>query len=151
MTTVRFQLGGQLSFVTEPSKAGCLVTLHYRDFTVTARGNDMAYTLPVDMQVHVQVEYVDAHGNPAAVDDEVTWASSDATIIAVSADATDSTKATVRAVGKVGQAQVTATADADLGEGIKSLVTTMDVTSVAGEAVAGTITPVGAAEPVPPV
>lgn len=106
----------------------------------------MAYTLPVGKQVEVQVSYVDAAGNPATVDGLVAWDSSDTSIVDVLADDADSTLAVVRAEGKTGQCQVTATADADLGAGTKSLVTTMDVSCVAGEAVAGTISPVG--EPV---
>ena len=38
----------------------------YDGFTIKAKGDAMAYTLPVDKQVHVQVTYVDAGGNPAA-------------------------------------------------------------------------------------
>lgn len=111
----------------------------------------MSYTLAVGTQVHVQVSYVDAAGNPATIDGDVSWSSSDETIATVMADAGDSTKAIVRAVGKLGQAQITATADADLGEGVRALITPMDVEIVAGEAVAGTIAPVGGAEPIPQV
>jgi len=103
----------------------------------------MAYSLPAGMQVQVQVSYVDANGNPATVDGLVSWGASDAATVAVVVDASDSTLATVQAIGGLGQAQVTATADADLGAGTKPLVTLMDVTVVAGEAVAGTISPVG--------
>jgi hypothetical protein len=46
---------------------------------------------------------------------------------------------------------MTAYADADLGERVRELATTMDVTVMAGEAVAGTITPVGEPEPIPHV
>ena len=56
--------------------------------------------------------------------------------------------AVVRAV-ELGQVQITATADADLGEGTRELVTLMDVTIVAGEAVAGVIQPLGEATPIP--
>ena len=108
------------------------------------------YTLPVDKQVTMKVSYVDAHGNPAKVDGDVEWTSSDDTIAKVVPGAAMSFKATVQAAGKVGTAQITVSADADLGAGVKELVTLMDVTTVAGEAVAGTITPTGAPTPVPP-
>jgi hypothetical protein len=110
----------------------------------------MAYTLPVGKQVHVQVSYVDSAGNPAVVDGLVAWDSSDQNIVDVLVDDTDSTLAIVRAEGKVGLCQVTATADADLGLGTRTLITTMDVEVVAGEAVAGSITPVGEPEDIPP-
>jgi hypothetical protein len=82
------------------------------------------------------------------VDGPVNWTSSDTTIVEVVADATDSTDAIVQAKGLVGQAQVSAVGDADLGTGVRSIVTLMDVSVVAGEAVAGTISPVG--DQIPP-
>jgi hypothetical protein len=148
MTTVAFKLGGTLEIFTEPSRAGCYVTLRFGQFTVTAKGDNMAYTLASGMQVHVQVAYVDANENPAEIDGEVTWSSSNDTIVTVEVDPSDSTMAVVAAIGPVGQVQVTATADADIGEGTRTLITPMDVEAVAGEAVAGTITPVGSAEPI---
>jgi hypothetical protein len=148
MTTVAFKLGGTLEFLTEPSKAGCFVTLRYGLFSITAKGDDMSYTLASGMQVHVQVAYVDANGNPARVDGDVAWNVSDAGVVEVVVDAADTSKALVKATGKVGQVQITATADADLGEGVRPLVTPMDVEVVAGEAVSGSIQPVGPAEPI---
>jgi hypothetical protein len=146
--TVAFKLGGTLEIITEPDKAGCFVTLRYGAFTVTARGNEMAYTLAADTQVHVQVAYVDSHGNLARVDGDVSWDTSDTEIATVAVDSSESSKAIVRASNMIGQVQITATADADLGDGVRSLVTAMDIEVVAGEAVAGTISPVGAAEPI---
>ena len=107
----------------------------------------MAYTLPSGMKVNVKVAYQDAAGNPAAVDGDVTWASSDDATATVLVDGADSMAAVVSATGPVGQAQITATADADLGAGVRELITIMDVSVVAGEAVAGVISPVGAAQP----
>jgi hypothetical protein len=146
--TIAFTLGGTLRFITEPSRAGCFVTLRFGNLTVTARGNEMAYTLASGMQVHLQVGYVDAAGNPATIDGDVAWSSSDPAVADVVVDAGDTTKVTVRAVGPTGQVQVTATADADLGEGVRQIITPLDVTIAAGEAVAGTISPVGPAEPI---
>jgi hypothetical protein len=123
-------------------------TLRYDGFIITITGDRMAYTLPVDHEVEVQVAYVDAKGNPAVVDGDPVWSSSDETIITVTADTTNAMQAMVTPVGPIGNAQVKVEADADLGAGTKSLITLMDVTIVAGEAVAGTITPVGAPTPV---
>jgi hypothetical protein len=150
MTTVEFQLGGTLRFRTE-EQGHALMTLTHGAFTVTARGDDMAYKLATGMQVGVQVSYVDAKGNPAVVDGDVAWSSSDESIATVTVDTADSTKATVVGVGTVlGIAQVIATADADLGQGVRQIMTTADVEVVAGEAIAGTITVTGEAVPVPP-
>ena len=149
--TVQFQLGGTLKIsIDEPSSAGAIVTLHYDNFTVTARGDDMAYTLPNDKVVRCQVSYVDAKGNPAKIDGDVTWDTSDQNIATIKTDTGDSTQAVVTPAGQVGQVQVTCSADADLGEGIRELITTMDVDVVAGEAVAGTIAPLGEPMPIKP-
>lgn len=148
MSTVQFQLGGTLKFLIEP-EGYALVTLKYEGFTITAKGDAMAYKLPNDKMIAVKVAYIDGKGNPATVDGDVTWDTSDQEIATIDADDGDSTMATVKPTGKVGQVQVTATADADLGEGTRELITTMDVEIVAGEAVAGTITPVGEPQPIP--
>ena len=147
MKTIEF--AGTLTIRKKKKKLKCFVTLRYKDFTVTAKGDDMSFTLPSRMQVHVQVAYVDASGNPAVVDGPVKWSSSNDASLTVAPETPDGLTATVGAVGPIGQAQVTATADADLGAGVRSLVTTMDVTIVAGEAVTGTISPVGSVEPIP--
>jgi len=147
MTTVAFKLGGVLEILTEPSPAGARVKVTYGGFTVSAKGDGMAYTLPSGNGVGLAISYVDAHGNPATVDGDVAWASSDETLLTVTTDSGDSTKASMAAIGPLGQVQVTATADADLGPGVRNIITTMDVVIVAGEAIAGTITPVGESAP----
>jgi hypothetical protein len=149
VTSIDFTLGGTLVF-SEGKKGYALMTLTYGNFTVIARGDEMAYKLATGFQVGVQVSYVDAKGNPAAVDGPVSWSSSDPTIATVTVDANDSTRATVVGVGdNLGIAQVTTTADADLGQGVRQILTTVDVEVVAGEAISGTITVMGEAVPVP--
>ena len=115
----------------------------------SARGNVM-YTMPVSHAVELEVAYVDAGGNPAEVDGPVAWSTSDASIVQVQVDADNTARCVMSSGGKAGQAQVTATADADLGAGTRNLVTLLAVTVVAGEAVAGTIAPAGDAVPVGP-
>jgi hypothetical protein len=137
-------LGGSLQFTLraiEPPIAMITFTLDH--VTITARGDDMAYTLPAGKQVKLQVAYVDASGNPATVDGEVQWTSSNDDIAVVWSDAKNTTQALISAGEQVGQAQITATVDADLGDGVRELVTMMDITVIGGEAVAGTIEPVG--------
>jgi hypothetical protein len=102
------------------------------------------------MQVPVKVTYVDAGGNPAKIDGEVAWASSDDTIAVVFMSSTDSSEAIIRPIGPVGQCQITATADADLGAGVRNIITPLDLTVVAGEAMSGSISPTGPATPIPP-
>lgn len=150
--TITMAISGAVELILKKKpkkKIKCIVTVRYRDFTATAKGTHMAYTMPVDTYIVVQVAYVDAHGNPATVDGAVAWNSSNDTVATVAVDAQDSTKCTVTSAGAIGSTQVTATADADLGQGVRELTTLLDITTIAGEAVAGTInvlsppTPVG--------
>jgi Big-like domain-containing protein len=143
------RISGSIELVPPPAPnpIAVRVTTTYGGFsTTTTGGTDMAYNLPSRMQLHVAVAYADADGHPATVDGDVTWTSSDDTIATVTADGAAS--ALCAAVG-LGTAQITASADADLGQGVRALLTVFDVTVVAGEAVAGTISPVGDPEPIP--
>src|SRR4051812_10665218 len=142
---VELVLGGRLTLVmreVDVSSAGAFITISYEGFTITA-GGDAMFTLPVDKQIRIKVSYIDSAGNPAAVDGPVKWSSSNDNIARVWSDEDNSQEAMI-APAAVGQVQIVATADADLGEGTRPLLTTMDVSIVAGEAVAGVIEPVGA-------
>lgn len=144
-------LGGSLELILRPPPPDIVskVTVRMGSWTATSWGPHMAYTLPSGMKTEVAVAYVDGHGNPATVDGDVTWASSNDTLVTVEVNSADSTRCMVTTAGPLGTSQVTATADADLGNGTRSLVTLLDFTVVAGEAVAGTISPVG--DPTPAV
>jgi hypothetical protein len=123
-----------------------LITVTYDQFVITTEGNHVMYNLPVDHFVSMQVGYVDAQGNAATVDGEVSWESSDEAIATVEVDSGDSTICRVMPQD-IGQVQITATADADIGAGVRELVTTCDIMVVAGEAVAGSIEPLGEPQP----
>ena len=75
----------------------------------------------------------DRAGNDAPVDGTPTWASSDESLVTVT-PAEDGMSADVITVGPLGTAQVTVTADADLGDGVTSLTGTLDVEVIASEA-----------------
>jgi hypothetical protein len=135
----------QVTEVDPPVAIRSLMTVRFNEFSITAEGNVM-YTLPVDHTVQMKVAYVDAKGNPATIDGDVSWASSDEAIATVSVDSADSSIVRVTPAA-VGQVQITAACDADLGAGVRELITIADISIVAGEAVAGTISPVGEPEP----
>lgn len=139
----------QICHVEPPQPIFAVLTVTYQRFSITMKGDHFMYMLPVDQAVKMQVSYVDAENNPAAVDGPVVWASADTSLATVTVDAADNTIVTVTPVGPVGQVQITATADADLGQGVRSLITTCDIQLAAGEAVAGTIQPVGNTFPKP--
>ena len=149
--TITLQVGGALELILRQPPAEdeitTIVSVTFESFTATAKANHMAYTLANDHFITVSIAYEDAAGNPAKIDGDPAWASSDDTILTVDVDATNHFEASVTPVGLAGTAQVTVTADVDLGTGVKELITLFDVTVVAGEAVAGTIQPVG--EPFP--
>jgi hypothetical protein len=149
---VKFALGGTFTITeTDAAPLGrCRITARYAGFTVTTEGNRVMYTMPVRNALPVQVSYVDAGGNAAQVDGDVEWASSDTSVVTVQVDADDTTQAVIATRDKIGSAQITATADADLGEGVRELITLFDVGAVAGEAVAGTIAPTGEPTPIGP-
>jgi hypothetical protein len=130
-----------------PSQAGVWMSARCGGFITKAKGPKMSYTLPNDKAVTLQVSYQDAKGNAATVDGDVTWESSDESIITVEA-AADTMTATMTPADNLGQAQVRATADADLGEGVVEIICVLDVTVVGGQAVVGVITPIGAAHPI---
>jgi len=124
------------------------LTITYERFTITAQG-DVMYTLPVDKFIKMKVSYFDRGGNPAEVDGPVVWTSSGDDILRLTVDASDSTIVTVTPTGTIGAAQITATADADLGSGVTTLKTLCDIDVVSGQAVAGSIQPIGEAQPIP--
>jgi len=150
MSAIKFQLNGLIQLCVEPEpRHGAKITIQYGGFSITGWGDNMAYKLPDDKTIAVKVAYVDAKGNAAAVDGDVTWSSSDDAIATVTADGSDSMSALITPVGPLGQVQISVTADADLGEGIRELITITDLEIVAGEAIAGTISPVGEPQPIP--
>jgi hypothetical protein len=121
-------------------------------FTFTTKGaQGIMYTLPADKRVRLAISYVDAKGNPAMVDGDVTWDSSDPNVAFITPTTPPDEEgfAVYLMPGStIGSAQISARADADLGSGVQEVITLLDVTVVAGSAVAGVITP-GEAEPIP--
>lgn len=104
-----------------------------------------------EQQVALAVAFATPAGNPARVDGIPTWVSSDPTVVAVEV-APDGLSATAVAQGPLGTAQISATADADLGDGIRPVTGVLDIEVRAAEAVSALVT-AGAPElkPVPPV
>lgn len=98
----------------------------------------MALILTVDQKVPVSVSFADRNGNPAQVQGAPVWAVSDANVLSVTASE-DGMSAVVDTVGALGTAQVSVSADADLGDGVKTLVGTLDIEVHAGEAVVANV------------
>ena len=89
-------------------------------------------------KVTLTISPVSAAGNPAPVQNP-SWSVSDAEVLSVVV-AEDGLSAVVSTVGKLGDAQVSVTADADMGEGVKELTGVLDISVKASDAVSLNIT-----------
>jgi hypothetical protein len=152
--SVEIQVDARIKIVVPPAAGSVILLATYGGITSKHTGaTKIMYTLPADKTVKLQIAYVDANNNPAQVDGIITWESSNPEIADVASlpvqQGAEGSAVQLTPGTAVGECQITATADADLGEGVRHLVTLLDVTVVGGEAVAGTITPAGAQEPKP--
>jgi hypothetical protein len=85
-------------------------------------------------KVTLSVAPVSKAGNPAVLDGAPKWTVSDETVLTV-AVAEDGLSAVVSSTGKIGKAQVSVLADADIGEGVTELAGVLDIEVKASAAV----------------
>lgn len=90
--------------------------------------------LKVSDQLPLAVELKDKFGNAANVDGKPVWAVTDETLAGVEVSE-DGKSAVLKPKGLVGSLKVQVSADADLGEGVKSIVGELSVDLLPGEAV----------------
>ena len=88
-----------------------------------------------NQEIDLAIKPLDAKGNPAQVDGVTTWVSSAPEVIEI-IPKPDGLSATARAVGVMGSSRITATADADLSNGVKQISGYADIIVVAGQATA---------------
>jgi hypothetical protein len=129
-------------------------TIKYLGATLTFFSNGelmSAFKLPDTRQAALSVSPVDALGVPAPIDGIPEWASSDETVatVAVSEDGS-SIVVTPASPVKLGITQVSASFDADLGEGVVTITEIIEIEVVASQAVGATITATLIDLPVPP-
>lgn len=103
------------------------------------KGENMANTMQAGSFATLAVQWVDSKGNPAKVDGPTDWVSSNEDVATIEVATGNPLIANIHSVGPVGPVQFQATADADLGEGVKTITATCDVSVIAGEASGGTI------------
>jgi hypothetical protein len=84
------------------------------------------------------VKWVDADGDAAVVDGIPVWAVSPPELATLVPNA-DGMSCVITLGHAVGTLQLSVRADADLGEGVKEVIATVDLEVVAGEAVVGTL------------
>lgn len=111
----------------------------FQSGAVRARGENMAATMQVGSYATVSVEWKDKGGNVVRVDGPTKWESSNPGVCQIEGAAGNPQIANLYAPGGIGVVKVNATADADLGEGVKAVTATLDVEVISGEAVAGEI------------
>lgn len=97
----------------------------------SVEGNDMAVALQLGQSVGLTISFLDAGGQPASKPGPVTWASSDATAVTVTANPSDDTQATAVSVAEGKTGTITATSG--------SLSATIDISVGAGPAVSASI------------
>lgn len=85
-------------------------------------------------KVALKIAPKSAAGNPAPVDGVPAWSTSDESVVSLVV-AADGMNAEAVATGKVGVAQVNVSADADMGEGVKTITGVLDIEVKASEAV----------------
>lgn len=100
--------------------------------------------LKVTQKLPLKVEFKDAQGNPAQVDGLPKWAVTDEAAATLEV-AADGMSATLIPSGPISAFKVQVQADADLGEGVKEILGSLDIEMLGGEAVSVNIT---AGEPV---
>lgn len=93
----------------------------------------MAFQLTITQETKVATKIVDARGNPAQVDGIPTWQIDNPNVVALT-PSSDGLSCLVAAVGPIGTAIVSMTADADLGSGTETLIGILAVEIVAGPA-----------------
>lgn len=121
----------------EPGPAVRIVITANLEGQITVGASHMNMT--DSQQVSLTISPVDRKGNPAPVDGIPAWASSNTEVVTV-APAPDGMSAVASAVGPLGTATVSVTADADLGAGVTEIAGSLDITITAGSASTVTIT-----------
>lgn len=96
----------------------------------------MSLVLLDSQKVALSVQPIDAAGNPAKIDGVPAWSvvGANPEILALEV-AGDGLSCEVLTAGQLGTAQVMVSADADLGEGVKTISGVLDIEVQGGEAV----------------
>jgi len=99
----------------------------------------MAVTINDLQKVRIDIAVTDAEGNPAAIEGSPQWAIDNVEVATLEL-AEGGLSAEVISTGALGQATLTVSADADLGEGIKTIQGDLLIDVVASEATGVTLT-----------
>lgn len=94
-------------------KDSSLLTQHNRPSWVPQERPQIKMQLTADQQVDLSISGQDKYGNSVPIGGDTVWVSSDESLVQVTTDPGDPTRATAVAVGPAGTAAVTVTNDVD--------------------------------------
>lgn len=97
------------------------------------QGDSLMLRLTDEQKATATIRPKTAAGNPATIDGTPAWSVSNPDVLDLVVSE-DGMTATITAKGPLGTSQVSVTADADLGDGVRALTGTDDVEVVAAEA-----------------
>lgn len=92
-----------------------------------------------EQECDLRVEFLTQAGHPAKVDGNPAWESSNPNVAEVIPDPTNPFAVIVRRGAELGSAQISVTADADLGAGTRPVAVVHEVEVIAAEAVSANI------------
>lgn len=107
---------------------------------VNFKGENMSSEMKSGTIATLSVQWNDKGGNAVPVDGPTSWESSDPSILKVEVSTGNSLISNVYSQGPIGTATIQASADADMGQGVRTVYATYDIVVVKGDAVGGDIT-----------
>lgn len=107
-------------------------------FSIVFEGDLKMAKMTVSQNISASLSFVDSYGNPARVDGAPTWQVSPEGVVEMLVSE-DGLSAEFQATGSIASTQIEVTADADLGEGTRTLTVLGTLEVVPDEAVAGVI------------
>jgi hypothetical protein len=130
---------------------GVCITMTPTGKSKQAVSQQSSATMQAGSMAELSVAWKDAGGNTVKVDGPTKWESTDATVVQITGQSSNPLITNIFAPGKIGNASIHATADADLGEGVQTVTATLDISVITGEAQSGdiTFTPTGTHPPSP--
>jgi len=113
----------------------------------TIQGADLMARITTEQRVLLTINPLTEAGNPAEIDGAVLFESSAPNVVSI--DVVDDRSAWAVSTGAIGAAQITASFDADLGEGVRTVTLSGALEVVGAEAVTGELV-FGTPELIPP-
>lgn len=134
LDTVQLQLSQVLRTLKRMGKSSPASRVDFYTVVDGIKRKVSSMNLKVSQKLPVAIEIKDKFGNPATVDGAPVWSLTDPSKGELVASE-DGMSAVFTPAGSVGEVTIQASADADLGEGVKSILGELPVSLLAGEAV----------------